>query len=164
LENVLLETGGGVKRALPLLGYDPIVVVNADILWLDGPTPALTRLAEAWDPARMDALLLVMPTVAAVGYDGRGDFQLDPAGRLTRRVADRVAPFVFAGVHIVKPALYADTPDGAFSNNLVWNRALDAGRLFGLRHDGAWYHVGTPAAVDEVNALLSRGAIRTGAP
>lgn len=164
LENELLETGGGVKRALPMLGGDPFFVVNADILWLDGPTPALQRLKEAWNPARMDALLLLTPTVAAVGYDGRGDFHMDPFGRLTRRSADDVAPFVFSGVHVTRPELFADTPDGAFSNNLIWNRAEAAGRLYGLRHDGAWFHVGTPEAIDDADERIRLLHARAPAP
>jgi MurNAc alpha-1-phosphate uridylyltransferase len=164
IEDDLLETGGGIRKALPLLGGEPFVVVNADILWLDGPTPALTRLFEAWQPKRMDALLLLMPTVAAVGYDGKGDFRMDPYGVLKRRAPDDVAPFVFAGVHIVKPELFADTPEGAFSNNLIWNRAEAAGRLYGLRHDGAWYHVGTPEAVADANLQISQLHARTAAP
>ena len=154
LETELLETGGGVKKALAMLGSHPFFVINADILWLDGPTPALQRLKDAWDPARMDALLLLTPTVSAVGYDGRGDFHMDPYGRLARRSADDVAPFVFSGVHITKPELFADTPDGAFSNNLIWNRAEAAGRLYGLRHDGAWFHVGTPEAIGDANERI----------
>jgi MurNAc alpha-1-phosphate uridylyltransferase len=164
MEPELLETGGGVRRALPQLGGDPFFVVNADVLWLNGPQSALARLSAAWRPAEMDALLLLMPTVWAVGYEGRGDFQMAPDGRLTRRQPDRVAPFVFAGVHIVKPELYRDTPEGPFSNNLVWDRAEAAGRLFGLRHDGEWYHVGTPQALAEVNALRGRPVARWAEP
>ncbi|WP_448203572.1 nucleotidyltransferase family protein [Azospirillum sp. sgz302134] len=155
-EDVLLETGGGVKKALPLLGADPIFVVNADILWLDGPSPALARLARHWNPEEMDALLLLMATTKAVGYDGRGDYHMDPLGRLTRRAEMEIAPFVYAGVQIVKPELFAaDTPDGAFSTNLIWNRAQEAGRLFGLNHDGLWFHIGTPDALTEAEEMLS---------
>ncbi len=153
-EAELLETGGGIRKALPLLGPRPFLVVNADILWLDGPTPAITRLIDAWRPDIMDVLLLVNPTVSAIGYDGSGDFFMDPVGRLTRRPKGRIAPFVFAGVHIVKPELYRDMPDGAFSNNLIWDRAAEAGRLFGIRHDGLWFHVGTPDAIGEVEEKL----------
>ncbi|HYD30902.1 MAG TPA: nucleotidyltransferase family protein [Azospirillaceae bacterium] len=159
-EDTPLETGGGVKKALPLLGDDPIFVVNADIVWLDGLTPALYRLASAWDPSRMDALLLLMSTTKSVGYDGSGDFQMDPLGRLTRRAEGRVAPFVFAGVQIIKPGLFRDTPDGPFSTNLVWDRAMAAERLHGIAHDGAWFHVGTPEALEETNALLAAGKAR----
>ena len=154
-EDDLLETGGGVKKALPHLGNAPFFVINADILWLDGPDPALRRLAEAWNPDQMDALLLLTPTARAHGYDGRGDFQMDPLGALTRRAELELAPFVFAGVQIIKPELYADTPDGPFSNNLLWNRAQENGRLFGLSHDGLWFHVGTPESLAETEEFLT---------
>lgn len=159
-EDELLETGGGVKKALPHLGEAPFYAVNADIFWLDGPTPALQRLAAHWDPDAMDALLLLMATTRAVGYEGRGDYHMDPMGRLTRRAEREIAPFVFAGVQIVKPELFRDTPDGPFSTNLVWNRAQEAGRLFGLAHDGLWYHVGTPDALKEAEDLLAIGGVR----
>ncbi|MBP2311372.1 nucleotidyltransferase family protein [Azospirillum soli] len=155
-EDVLLETGGGVKKALPQLGKAPIYVVNADILWLDGPSPTLRRLAAHWNPDEMDALLLLMATTKSVGYDGRGDYHMDPLGRLTRRAEMEIAPFVFAGVQIVKPELFKDMPDGPFSTNLVWDRAQEAGRLYGLAHDGLWFHVGTPEALAESEALLSK--------
>ncbi len=143
-EPVALETGGGPKAALSHFAGEPFVVANADILWLDGTVPAVRRLAEAWDRAVMDALLLLMPVERAHGYYGPGDFRLGADCRPIRRGdADR-APFVFAGVHITRPEAFADTPDGAFSANLVWNRAATAGRLFGLVHDGEWFHVGTP--------------------
>lgn len=160
-EATLLETGGGVRRALPHLGEAPIVVVNADILWLDGPTSALRRLARHWDPERMDALLLLMATARSIGYDGRGDFHMDPIGRIFRRAEREIAPFVFAGVQIVKPGLFGDgMPDGPFSANLVWDRAMEGGRLFGIAHDGAWFHVGTPDGLREAEELLARGGIR----
>ncbi|MFC5315654.1 nucleotidyltransferase family protein [Azospirillum rugosum] len=155
-EDTLLETGGGVKKALPLLGSSPIYVVNADILWLNGPSPTLARLARHWDPEAMDALLLLMATTKSVGYEGRGDYHMDPVGRLVRRGEMEIAPFVFAGVQIVKPELFAqNTPDGAFSTNLIWDRAQEAGRLYGLAHDGLWFHIGTPAALQESEDLLS---------
>lgn len=153
-ESELLDTGGGVKRALPELGPDPFFVCNGDVVWLDGYRPALERLADAWDPARMDALLLLQPSPIAVGYEGLGDFVMDPAGRLRRRREREVAPFTFAGVQILKPEIFADTPDGAFSLNLIYDRAIEAGRLFGLRHDGAWYHVSRPADLERAEAEL----------
>ncbi|NYZ13332.1 nucleotidyltransferase family protein [Azospirillum sp. RWY-5-1] len=160
-EETPLDTGGAVRRALPHLGTEPVLTVNADILWLDGPTPALRRLAANWDPERMDALLLLMATTKSVGYDGRGDFHMDPLGLLSRRGESEIAPFVYAGVQIVKPALFGqDTPDGAFSTNLVWDRAMEAGRLYGLAHDGAWFHVGTPDALVESEELLAQGGMR----
>lgn len=163
-EEVPLETGGGVKHALPLLGDDPFFVVNADIVWLDGPVPALKRLADTWDPAVMDSLLLVTPTPFAIGYEGRGDYQMDPDGRLSQRPDLEVAPFVMAGVSIMTKANYADTPDGAFSNLLLWQRAEAAGRLFGVRHEGNWYHVGTPAAIPLVDTHLAAPASREVVP
>lgn len=153
-EEELLDTGGGVRQALPHLGDQPFYVVNADILWLDGPSPALARLAAAWNPAVMDALLLLMPIVAAVGYEGSGDYHLDADGVARYRDADEPAPFVYAGVQIIKPELYADAPGGPFSNLALWRKAEAAGRLHGLRHDGVWFHVGTPEAVRDVNAQL----------
>ncbi|CAO3415685.1 nucleotidyltransferase family protein [Azospirillum doebereinerae] len=160
-EETILETGGGVKKALPLLGGAPVYTVNADILWLDGPIPALRRLAAQWDPERMDALLLLMATTKSVGYEGRGDYHMDPMGGLTRRGERELAPFVFAGVQIVKPALFGDaTPEGAFSTNVIWDRAQQAGRLFGLAHDGLWFHIGTPEGLREAEELLTIGGVR----
>ena len=149
-----LETGGGVNNALPLLGDEAFYVVNGDVIWLDGILPALGRLAQQWDESRMDALLLLHPAVHAMGYDGAGDFIMDPAGRLRRRKEREVAPFVFAGVQILHPRLFAGAPDGAFSLNRLYDRAIGAERLWGLRHDGEWYHVGTPQALQEVESSL----------
>lgn len=163
-EDTQLETGGGVKNALPLLGEEPFFVVNADIVWLDGPSPTLQRLADAWNPAIMDSLLLVTPTPRAVGYDGRGDYQMDPDGRLSQRPDLEVSPFVMAGVSIMTAAQFTDTPDGAFSNLLLWQRAEALGRLYGVRHEGNWYHVGTPAAVPLVDAHLRAPATREVVP
>ena len=146
-EEVLLDTGGGVARALPLLGAQPFFVCNADVIWLDGARPALIRLAEAWDAARMDALLLLEPVGPAVGYEGPGDFFRADDGRLQRRGDAASAPFVFTGVQILHPRLFADAPDGAFSLNILYDRAQATGRLCGLVHDGDWLHIGTPEAL-----------------
>ena len=143
-EDVLLETGGGVTKALPLLGDAPFFVVNADILWLDGATPALQRLAQAWDDDRMDALLLMQSTATARGYEGRGDYFLDAQGRLKRRRGSEVAPYVFAALQILHPRLFKDAPSGAFSLNVLYDKAQESGRLWGIVHDGLWFHVGTP--------------------
>lgn len=151
----LLETGGGVKNALPRLGREPFYVANADVLWLDGTSPALKRLARAWNDETMDALLLLHPTVTAIGYDGVGDYFADPLGRLHRRRGAELAPFIFAGVQIIHPRLFANAPDGAFSLNRLYDRAEEAGRLWGLRHDGLWFHVGTPQGLAETEALLA---------
>ncbi|MFN4281686.1 MAG: nucleotidyltransferase family protein [Alphaproteobacteria bacterium] len=141
-EAAILDTGGGVAQALRDLGDAPFYVANGDILWRDGTVPALTRLAAAWDDATMDALLLVHDKDAAIGYDGPGDF--DFAGRELRRRDGNSAPFVFTGVQILHPRLFAGAPRGAFSLNALYDKAAAAGRLHGLRHDGDWYHIGTP--------------------
>ena len=156
-EQTLLETGGGVKKALPLLGSEPFFVINGDVIWRDGKVPALQRLAEAWDPQAMDALLLMQSTASAVGYEGRGDFVMDQLGRLRRRKENEVAPFLFAGLQILAPALFEGAPEGPFSLNRIYDRALAPGRLYGLRHDGTWYHVGTPEDLQRVEAALAPG-------
>ncbi|GJD58536.1 nucleotidyltransferase family protein [Methylobacterium dankookense] len=145
--DALLETGGGVRKALGLLGEAPFVVLNSDSFWLEGPTPNLARLIEGWDAEAMDILLLVAPTATSLGYEGAGDFVMDPEGRLERRGERAVAPFIYAGVAILKPDLFADTPEGAFSLNLLFDRAIARNRLHGLRLDGQWLHVGTPEAI-----------------
>ena len=156
-EDELLETGGGVANALGLLGEGPFYVVNSDIVWTDGGAgTALDRLARLWDDARMDALLLMQRTATAVGYDGNGDFFLSADGVPTRRGARQVAPLLFAGVQILSPRLFEAAPAGRFSLNLLYDRALEEGRLFGLVHDGRWYHVGTPQSLPEVEAALRR--------
>jgi N-acetyl-alpha-D-muramate 1-phosphate uridylyltransferase len=149
-----LETGGGIVRTLPRLGAAPFYVVNADVVWLDGRRPALARLAEAWDDSRMDALLLLHPTVRAVGYDGRGDFVLDPLGLVRRRGESAVSPYVFTGIELVHPRLFAGAPDGAFSLNVLFDRAIEAERLYALAHDGEWFHIGTPAALAAGEAAM----------
>jgi len=153
-EAVRLETGGGVRQALPLLGADPFYVINGDVCWLDGVIPALDRLAAAWRDEAMDALLLLQPTATAFGYDGRGDFLLDSWGRARRRGEREVAPFVFAGVQILHPRLFDGTPEGAFSLNLVYDKAAADGRLYGVRHDGEWFHIGTPQGLRHVEEAL----------
>jgi MurNAc alpha-1-phosphate uridylyltransferase len=153
-EETRLETGGGVRKALPKLGKDPFYVVNGDVCWLDGRTPALRRLAESWDDKTMDALLLLHPTAFAVGYEGRGDFTMSANGHLRRRGEREVAPFVFAGIQLLHPRLFADTPEDAFSLNLIYDRAIEAGRLWGLRHDGEWFHLGTPESLAEAEDAL----------
>jgi MurNAc alpha-1-phosphate uridylyltransferase len=151
----LLETGGGVARALPLLGQEAFFAVNADILWLDGAEPALKRLAALWDETRMDALLLLARKDTAFGYEGPGDFFLaGEAGRPLRRGQAAEAPFVFAGVQILHPRLVKDVPEGPFSLNLLYDRALAEERLFALAHDGGWFHIGTPEALEAANRRL----------
>jgi MurNAc alpha-1-phosphate uridylyltransferase len=159
-EKEILETGGGTKKALPLLGSDPFFVVNAKIIWLNGREDALHRLAKAWDPERMDSLLLLQPTVTAIGYDGPGDFLMDQEGRLKRRPEWEVAPFLYSGVNITHPRLFEASPDGAYSVNILWDRAIEQGRLSGIRHDGEWYHVSTPHHLREVERELGFHGIR----
>jgi N-acetyl-alpha-D-muramate 1-phosphate uridylyltransferase len=154
----LLDTGGGVVRALPQLGHAPFFHVNSDTLWIDGVTPNLVRLAQAFDPARMDALLLLASTAASIGYHGKGDFAMEADGSLRRRTENEVLPFVYAGVALLSPALFADTPSGAFSLNVLFDRAAATGRLAGLRLEGLWMHVGTPEAIAEAEAAIARNA------
>ncbi len=148
---LLLETGGGVRKALPLLApgpsFAPFLAINSDTIWIEGARPNLVRLMEAFDPAEMDALLLLAPAALSTGYDGVGDFVMDTNGRLARRAERLVAPFVYAGACILKPELFEATPEGPFSLNLVFDRAAARERLFGLRLDGVWMHVGTPEAI-----------------
>jgi MurNAc alpha-1-phosphate uridylyltransferase len=151
----LLETGGGVKKALAELGEAPFLVVNTDDVWAEGPRPNLQRLIEYWDEARMDVLLLLAPTATSFGYEGPGDFAMDARGRLRRRRDREVCPFVYAGVSIVNPSLFTDTPDGAFSMNLIFDKAAAQGRLLGLRLEGIWMHIGTPSAVAGADARLA---------
>lgn len=150
----LLETGGGIVKALPLLGQAPFFLINSDTIWLDGVKPNLARLAEAFDPGRMDALLLLAPAATSVGYAGRGDYAMTPEGQLERRGERAVVPFVYAGTAILSPALFADAPSWPFSLTRLFNRAEEAGRLHGLRLEGVWMHVGTPAGITEAEAAL----------
>jgi N-acetyl-alpha-D-muramate 1-phosphate uridylyltransferase len=153
-EETLLETGGGVKHALPLLG-DSFFVVNGDIIWLDGLTPALARLAGAFNQRKMDAVLLLQRTVTAIGYEGRGDYFLDPAGTPRRRVEREVAPYIFAGIQILHRRLFDGTDDTVFSLKRLYDRAEDAGRLAAIVHDGEWFHVGTPEGLERTRARLA---------
>lgn len=155
-EDALLETGGGVRNALPLLGEGPFYVVNGDVLWRNGKRWALERLAAAWDDTRMDGLLLLQRTVSAVGYDGHGDFMLSQDGRIRRPKPGEIPPYLYAGLQILHPRIFADAPEGPFSLNRLYSRAAEAGRLGGIVHDGEWYHVGTPQALAEAEEILSR--------
>ena len=154
-ETELLDTGGGVANALPHLGEAPFFVLNSDVIMLDGPKSALLRLAETWCDARMDALLLTNATVRAHGYSGRGDFVLSPDGAVRRRREREIAPYLFTGVQIFHPRLFANCPDGAFSLNWVYDKAAEAGRLYAIVHDGEWLHVGTPTALEHVEQTLA---------
>jgi MurNAc alpha-1-phosphate uridylyltransferase len=152
---LLLGTGGAVVKALPELGDAPFFHINSDTIWIDGVKPNLARLAEAFDPAGMDAALLLAPTAGSIGYAGRGDFAFAADGRLRRRTVREVAPFVFAGAAILAPALFKDAPKGEFPLTNLFDRAAEQGRLFGLRLEGLWMHVGTPDAI-----ALAENAIR----
>jgi MurNAc alpha-1-phosphate uridylyltransferase len=145
--DMVLGTGGGVVKALPLLGNEPFYHLNADTMWIDGVRPNLARLAETFDPAKMDILLLMAPTASSIGYSGSGDYAMLPDGTLRRRRENQVVPFVYAGVAILSPTLFADAPAGEFPLTQLFDRANEQERLFGLRLDGVWMHVGTPDAV-----------------
>jgi MurNAc alpha-1-phosphate uridylyltransferase len=151
----LLETGGGIRHALPLLGDQPFFVANSDAIVLNANTPALGRLTARWNDDEMDGLLLLHSTVEAYGYSGLGDFDADPLGRLERRAENRVAPFLFTGVQILHPRLFDGAPDGAFSLNVLYDKALAAGRLFGVVHDGEWFHVGDADGLAEAEAYMA---------
>ena len=153
-EALILDTGGGVAKALPHLGPDPFFVLNSDSFWVDGPAPALQRMRDAWNDATMDCLLLLARKNRSTGFDGPGDFDMDDTGRLARRSGE-TAEHVYAGAYLVHPRLFRDAPEGAFSMNELWNRALAEGRLHGLVHDGWWLHVGTPQAIGEAEDRLA---------
>lgn len=152
---VLLDTGGGVVKALPLIGDAPFFHINSDTVWIDGVQPNLTRLAEHFDAATMDGLLLLAPSAGSIGYAGRGDFTMASDGRLRARPERDVAPFVYAGAAILSPRLFDGAPEGAFSLTRLFARAIAAGRLHGLRLEGLWMHVGTPEAIAEAEAAIS---------
>lgn len=153
----LLETGGGLKQARPLLGDDPIFVANIDSVWTDRGD-ALADLARAWDPGRMDALLLLARREGAIGFEGKGDVFLAEDGRLTFRGEAPSAPYAYMGVHITRPQVVDDGPDGPFSLSPVWRRLAAQGRLYGRVLDGDWMHVGDPAARDAAEARLAQAA------
>ena len=149
----VLETGGGVKRALPLLGAEPFYVLNSDCFWTDHGTPALERLAKTWDDATMDCLLLLCDPKNTTGYDGSGDFVMDSEGRLKRQTQNGLC---FIGAYIVHPRLFHNAPAGRFSMNILWNEAIAKQRLFGLSHLGHWLHVGTPDAIKAAEDYLAQ--------
>ncbi|HEX5931117.1 MAG TPA: nucleotidyltransferase family protein [Methyloceanibacter sp.] len=153
---VLLDTGGGTSRALPLLGQGPFFIHNADSVWTEGASPALSRMLKKWNPALMDSLLLLAPVTTSVGYAARGDFAMSQDGRLARRGANEVVPFAFAGVSLCDATLFKNAPEGRYSLNLLWDRALAKGKLYGIRLDGRWMHVGTPAALAEAETAFER--------
>ncbi|MFC7537497.1 nucleotidyltransferase family protein [Sphingomonas sp. GCM10030256] len=153
--DLLLETGGGLKRALPLIDCDPFLAVNSDNFWVDGPTDTLKLLASHWDAERMDALLLLVPHARAGNHSGQGDFHMDRDGRLRRRTRSKVAPFVFTGIQIMAKSMLDGAPDGPFSTNLLWDRAIEGGRCFGVVHQGLWFDVGSPPAITATERALN---------
>ena len=154
----LLETGGGLVKALPLIDADPFLVVNSDNLWIDGPVDALRLLASSWDEARMDALLLLVPLARAHCHAGQGDFHMSPDGALRRRKPRAVAPFVYTGIQILAKRLFAgEVPSGPFSTNLLWDRAIAAGRGFGAVHQGLWFDIGRPESIRKAEEILREG-------
>jgi MurNAc alpha-1-phosphate uridylyltransferase len=151
---LLLETGGGLVRAEPLIDADPFLALNSDNLWIDGPADTLRLLASQWDGSKMDALLLLVPQARALNHNGIGDFHMDAEGRLRRRERSHVAPFVFTGIQIVSKRLLRDAPDGPFSTNILWDRAIEEGRCFGAVHQGLWFDVGTPQSIPMTEAAI----------
>ncbi len=154
--DALLDTGGGCVRALPLLGDEPFVIHNSDSVWIERCQSNIARLLDAWNDVRMDSLMLLAPRATSLGYDGKGDFNISSDGRLTRRAPHEMAQHVFAGVSIVHPCMFKGETERPFSLNRVWDRAIAAGRLYGITLDGLWMHVGTPAAVIEAEALIAK--------
>jgi len=153
--DALLGTGGGVVKAMPHFDGHPFFIMNADTIWIEGFGRALDRMKERWNPDTMDGLLLMAAMVTAVGYEGAGDFNMDPEGHLTRVAEQRLSPFAYPGIQIVHPRLFDKAPAGAFSTNRVWDIAIAAKRLFGIRLEGVWIHVGTPEVVQEAEAILT---------
>jgi MurNAc alpha-1-phosphate uridylyltransferase len=151
----LLETGGGLVRALPLIDADPFLAVNADNLWVDGPVDTLRLLASGWDDARMDALLLLVPLARAHCHKGQGDFHMSAAGRLRRRKSG-VAPFVYSGIQMISKRLFEGAlPEGPFSTNVLWDRAIGKGRCYGAVHQGLWFDVGAPPNIKAAEEILA---------
>lgn len=157
----LMDTGGGVVKALPLLGPAPFFVLNSDSVWVEHAGLSLLAMQDGWDETRMDGFLLLADMTTALGFDGKGDFALRDDGRIERaRNRADLTPYAWPGVQIVHPRMFADPPDGPFSTNLMWDRAIAKGRLFGTVLDGVWIHVGTPAARDEAEAYLNQVGLR----
>ena len=152
--SLLMETGGGLVKAAPLIDCDPFLALNCDNLWIDGPADTIKLLSSQWDDSRMDALLLLVPQARALNHRGMGDFHMDRAGRIRRRERSHVAPFVFTGIQMVSKRLLRDAPDGPFSTNILWDRAIEEGRAFGAVHQGLWFDVGTPQSIPMTEAAL----------
>ena len=154
----LLETGGGLVQALPLIGGDPFYCINSDAIWTDGEIDGLTRLAQGWDAETMDGLLLLVPRARAFNHRGNGDFSIDDEGRPVRRGEAPHAPFVYTGIQLLSHAFLDDAPTGPFSTNILWDRAIAKGRLFALEHLGDWFDIGSPAAIAPTEEALRRHA------
>lgn len=153
--DAILDTGGAIAKAMPLFEGEAFFTHNSDSLWVEGMASALARMRQRWNPETMDALMLLAPTVTAIGFDGRGDFEMDSLGGLKRREEMSLAPFVWTGVQIVHPRLFESAPtSGRFSINPLWDRAIEKGRLFGQRLDGVWIHVGTPQGLEDAEGFL----------
>ncbi len=153
---LLLETGGGLVQALPLIGGDPFFCINSDAIWTDGEMDGLTRLAEGWDGEVMDGLLLLVPRERAFSHHGDGDFSIDGKGRPVRRGTAANAPFVYTGIQLLSRAFLNDAPSGPFSTNILWDRSIAKGRLFALEHQGDWFDIGSPAAIVPTEEALRR--------
>lgn len=151
----ILDSGGGVKNVLAAFGGKPFLLANSDTIWIEGATNNVGRMVEMWDPRRMDILLLLAALSSSIGFDGKGDFSADGNGVLTRRREGETVPFAYAGVAIFKPELFDGTPDGPFSLNRLFDAAIAKRRLYGMRLDGQWMHVGTPQSVLDAEALIA---------
>lgn len=154
--DALLETGGGLIKAREHLP-DPFFCLNADNIWLEGPRDAFHDLSARWNADDMDALLLVVPHARASNFGGPGDFYMDPRGKLSRRKPGRIAPFIYTGIQLISQRLLRDAPEGKFSTNILWNRAIEEERLFGVSFTGQWFEVGTPQAIAPTEDALKRG-------
>ncbi len=157
--DALLGTGGGVVKALPHFEGKPFFIMNSDTVWVEGIGHALDRMIARWDPEAMDALLLMAAMTTALGFEGPGDFNMDGDGRLSRVEERRLSPFAYPGVQIAHPRLFDDAPSGGFSTNRVWDQAIAKGRLFGIRLEGVWIHVGTPEAVKQAEDFLAEESL-----
>lgn len=153
----LMETGGGLVIAEPMIDADPFLVINSDNYWIDGPADTLHLLASLWRQDEMDALLLLVPLANAGNHMGQGDFHMTSDGGLIRREKGKVAPFVFTGIQMVSKRLLRDAPEGPFSTNILWDRAIAEGRCFGAVHQGLWFDVGNPAAIKATERALVHG-------
>jgi N-acetyl-alpha-D-muramate 1-phosphate uridylyltransferase len=156
LEDEILGTGGGVMKAMPHFKGESFFVLNSDSVWVEGYVAPLAAMQRMWDPEKMDGLLLLAAMTTAMGYEGRGDFLLDVHGHISRVPERTSSPFAYPGVQIVHPHLFSGAPEGNFSTNLMWDRAIAKGRLYGIRMEGVWIHVGTPEAREDAERYLAR--------